>query len=210
MYKKFTLWVVLALPSFGVLAIENNEQIDKAVAFLEKACVTKGSSLDIQAEMNGTFMVKNIRQTGIDGSVVLTKTELEGFADAASALSASQADKMRECMQPHIDKILSVILTSQSEFKNEEIVIETKGIYFSVENLDSLMVEFSSSPYYFVQATEMVNSLKLKELHPAKTRAAMHIAESNGLIEYIKNDNGSGFVITNKGVNYVLKKGLVD
>ncbi|MCC4855099.1 hypothetical protein LMH78_04715 [Vibrio lentus] len=208
MFKQPFLTVVLSICVFHASASEsNNEQIDKAIGFLEKACVTKGSSLDINAELDGTFKIKNIKNTGVSGSVTLTKTELEGFADAASELSASQANAMRKCMQPHIDKILSVILTSQSEFENKEITIETKGTYFVVEDLDKVMLQFSLRPYFFIKPTEVI---KYVDIHPAKVRASLRIAQNNEFIEFLTNKNGSGFVITDKGVNYVLQKGLVE
>ncbi|HCE1578202.1 TPA: hypothetical protein ACF39K_004592 [Vibrio parahaemolyticus] len=200
--------MVLSLSVFHASASEDsNKPIDKAIGFLEKACVTKGSSLEINAELDGTFKIKNIKNAGVSGSVTLTQTELEGFADAASELSASQANAMRKCMQPHIDKILSVILTSHSEFDNQEITIETKGTYFVVEDLDKVMLQFSLRPYFFIKPIE---AIKYVNIHPAKVRASLRIAQNNEFIEYLTNDNGSGFVITDKGINYVLQKGLVE
>lgn len=95
----------------SVQAAETN--IDKAVTFLKDACVNSGSSFELKISGKGQFLVQKLFGTGVAGSVNLSKKELEGFADAASALNAKQATEMRACMRPHIDKILGAILNDK-------------------------------------------------------------------------------------------------
>ena len=89
--------------STGV-SLATDNKIDQATKFLKDACVTSGSSFEVRASVRGAFEVRRILGSGAIGSVTLTKKELQGFADAASALSAQQATEMRNCMKPHIDK----------------------------------------------------------------------------------------------------------
>lgn len=102
-----TLMAFVLLPH---ISIASETKITQATHFLKDACVTSGSTFELKATGNGSFQVKRLLGTSIAGSVILTKKELQGFADAASALSAQQATEMRNCMKPHIDKILNAIL----------------------------------------------------------------------------------------------------
>ncbi|MEJ8846893.1 hypothetical protein [Variovorax rhizosphaerae] len=72
--------------------------------------MTSGSSLDIQATGAGSLQLRSILGSGVKGSVTLSKKEVEGFADAASKISAEQATEMRNCMKPYIDKVLTALL----------------------------------------------------------------------------------------------------
>ena|SRR5579871_3217385 len=102
-----------ALAMLAVLQVSHadDKKISQATQFLKDACVTSGSSLDLKVTANGELQVRRLLGTGVQGSVTLTKKELQGFADSASALSAQQATEMRNCMKPYIDKILNVILS---------------------------------------------------------------------------------------------------
>lgn len=88
-------------------------QITQAIDFLKKACVTGGSSLDIRAAGDGSIILKRIGMSGARGSVRVERKNLEGLADATSAINAKQASEMRQCMKPYIDRILNVILAQK-------------------------------------------------------------------------------------------------
>jgi hypothetical protein len=104
---------VIALVMLVALQVghADDKKISQATQFLKEACVTSGSSLELKVTANGELQVRRLLGSGVEGSVTLTKKELQGFADSASALSAQQATEMRNCMKPYIDKILNVILS---------------------------------------------------------------------------------------------------
>lgn len=110
---KAVFQTVVTLVMLAVLPVSHadDKKISQATQFLKDACVTSGSSLDLKVTANGELQVRRLLGSGVQGSVTLTKKELQGFADSASALSAQQATEMRNCMKPYIDKILNVILS---------------------------------------------------------------------------------------------------
>lgn len=102
----FLMYIGLSHPLFA----GTSSNVETAITFLKAACVTSGVSLDIKASGDGSLQLRSLAESGIKGAVKLSKTEVEGFADAASTLSAQQASEMRVCMKPYIDKILCELL----------------------------------------------------------------------------------------------------
>lgn len=186
-----------------------SESVDKAIEFLKTACVTKGSSFDITATLDGSIKVKNLKDSGLNGSVTLSKKELEGFADAASKLSAEQATQMRACMKPYIDKILSILLTSNVSSMPKEIKIETSGAYFVTKEFDQLMVKVADEPNSWWSERD-ANASVSYQLHKAKVKAYFIIAEKNGLGKFEYGNSSNRFQLTDKGINYVLSRGLIN
>ncbi|CAH8206845.1 hypothetical protein [Vibrio aestuarianus] len=202
--NKYALILGLAMAS-PVHAAQN---VDKAVEFLEKACVTKGSSFEIKAAADGSIKVKNLLNSGVKGSVSLSKKELVGFADAASELSANQASEMRTCMKPYIDQILSVLLNPELSGNAKEVKINTEGQYFKTEEFDKVMLELSSSPNAWHTPEYISTAI---EMHPVKVKGYFNIASTNGLGKYMfPNDSTSQLQLTDKGVTYVLNRGLAN
>lgn len=109
--KFFSVFLYASMFLFGLTSAQS-KNVDQAIAFLRAACVTSGSSLEVKAVGGGSIQLRSILGSGVKGEISLSKTEVEGFANAASQISAQQANEMRNCMKPHIDKILAIILNS--------------------------------------------------------------------------------------------------
>ncbi len=205
--KYANLLFLSAVVSFQSVAANNDVEVDKAIDFLKTACVTSGSTLDISAEADGALNIKNIGKTGVSASVTVTHKQLEGLTDAASEFSVNQASEMRKCMQPYIERIISVYL--QGSAQPDEITIETPTNYFDLNEFNLVMSTFSEYPQTLVRFKD---ATRLIQLHPAKVDYYIKLAIKNELIYFYSPKNGkgdSGYVIDDKGVNYVLSKGLV-
>jgi hypothetical protein len=147
--------------------------------------------------------------TGIKGSVTLTKKELEGFADAASAVSAQQATEMRNCMKPYIDKILAAMLSGYITDSPQTYEIKTDGYYFVTEEFHKVIAYLASQaeqPSYTYQVARGAS------INQAKASHYIGIAAQNQLVQGAggwSSQYGSEYKITRKGLAYVLSKGLV-
>lgn len=200
--NKHKLILICVLFCGPVIAQNNNSSVQQAISFLKSACVTSGSSLDITATSGGTFQLKSTQSTGAQGSIILNKKELEGFADAASMVSAQQASEMRNCMKPYIDKILASLLTNGAVVGPKSFNVTTEGYYFVTEEFDKVMAVFAESdgrptPLNFV--TSKTN------LSIAKVRHYAEIARSNNLGN-LNEYSQITFLINRQGVAYVLSK----
>ena len=195
--------------SFDVVGPVEQSQIDEAVKFLNSACVTGGESLQITRTDSGSLNMKSLNNVD---SVTLNKSSLEGFADAASALGASQATEMRECMQPYVDKILSVMLTSYSQPGQSGPEISSE-MYFRTQDFDRVIKRLIDQgagirPSIYYDTRPRIN--------PTVFRHYTDIAIENGLldVEKVKNKtNGSEitftyYLLTRKGVSYAISRGL--
>jgi hypothetical protein len=197
-----TITVVLM---FSPLAkADDSSRVQKAIEFLKTACVTSGSSLELKASGDGSLKVRSILGSGVQGSITLTKKELEGFADAASELSAKQASEMRNCMKPYIDKILSSLLTGTASIEPKIISIETSGNYFVTAEFDRVIATVSTKPDRGWYVSHVAEKAKM---HPAKVKSYFIVADKNKLGRF---NSVGGFQLLDKGLNYVLAKRLVN
>ncbi len=204
MNKKVTLFLFTMLfiqPAGTVIAAED-ENVTKAIAFLKTACVTSGSSLEMEAGADGVT-VKNLLKGEVSGQIKITKNELEGFADAASRLGAEQADRMRECMKPYIDKILGALLMDTAVGNQQEYRIKTQGYAFHADDFDKLMRTLAEFPSEYLHINYLAQDSGLPE---AKVIHYANLALEN---EFATHDGNGGFKITNKGISYVVSRGLI-
>lgn len=175
LFFSLTLMMVLGFYSTVVLATPAvpTSNVETAIQFLKNACVTLGSSLEIQGAGEGALLLNNLGSNGITGSTRLSKKEFQGFADAASTLNAQQASEMRQCMQPYIDRILCELLQSCNSGGYNS---STQDWYFSNshgELISEIIVDqrFSNPQHYKVRVNNDCNSyfaLKIDEKTPAK------------------------------------------
>jgi hypothetical protein len=191
----------LALP---VEAQESkDERIQKAIEFLRTACVTKGSSLDFKVQGDGALRLRGLLGSGIKGSITLSKKELEGFADAASELSAQQASEMRKCMKPYIDRILGVMLSGHSEGNVEAFEIRADRNIFKTKEFDKI-ISFVANNTVDGNCNTVQYISRSTRFSKIKVRYYTGISFENGMMNY----SYSCPRITNKGIKYVLSKGL--
>ncbi|MEJ8846892.1 hypothetical protein [Variovorax rhizosphaerae] len=195
--------ITLVLYSFfaSIAHAQDATKVEQAIAFLRSACVTSGSTLEINGSGNGALQLRGTLPSGIQGSVQLSKREVEGLADAASQVSAAQATEMRNCMKPYIDKILTVMLTGGAVVGPDQMTIGTNGYYFLLDEFDRFMAAVAEKTGH----TKYIELSKATQLHVAKIRHYAGIARSNDL----GYDGGDSFSLNTKGVAYVLGKGLV-
>jgi hypothetical protein len=175
-------------------------KVQQAISFLQAACVTKGTSLDLKASGDGSLQVSKILTSGINGSVTLSKKELEGFADAASELSVKQASEMRECMKPYIDKIINALLTGTAEGFPKEVVIQTGGGYFVADEFDKLLIVMQQTPN---DNLTLYDIAKKSGLAIGKVFIYSDVAIKNQLATGIYPDHAK---ITLKGLNYIYSR----
>lgn len=179
--------------------------VEQALSILKTMCVTGGSSWNFEATGDGGLM---LRKVGASASVKLNKKELEGFADAASKINAQQATEMRECMKPHINKIIGTVLSGGSSAGPAKIEIETKGYPFVTVEFDKIIAAAAADPSG-VSITEIV---KTTGYSATKVTHYLMIANDNhmGFL-----DNGSSalinhkFKVFQKGISYVISRGLI-
>ena len=193
-----------------VFATDQPSNIEQAIAFLRTACVTSGSStaLEIVGTENGSFQLKDPANKG-NTTITLTRKELEGLADSASAFSAKQATEMRNCMQPHIDKIITAMLTGNATgFPNAQS-IETDGYPFVTAEFDVVISFLATKPFDRWPFADLTRSIKL---HPARVRHYLELAIKNGMAEPQSFPSMEGacpcYEITDKGTAYVIARGL--
>ncbi|ENM5736198.1 hypothetical protein DU972_003843 [Vibrio mimicus] len=201
-----TLGVLIAMPAFGS---QKSAEVERAIDFLQTACVTSGSQLNISADAEGALSIKKIKSTGASASIKIEHKQIEGFADAASKLSASQATEMRECMKPYIERIISVYLQGTVEPEPKSVTIETQGGYFVLQEFDLVMTQFANHPKTIIGFRDAAQMI---DLHPAKIELYLNLAIKNDFIYFYNSqdkDRSSGYVIDKNGISYVLSKGLV-
>ncbi|MUJ23710.1 hypothetical protein [Aliivibrio fischeri] len=204
-----SLIIMNVLVSMPVLGAGKTNEVEQAIEFLKTACVTSGSELNISADAEGALSIKKIKSSGISASVKVSHKQIEGFADAASKLSANQASEMRECMKPYIERIISVYLQGVTEVAPQAIQIETQGTYFDLNEFNLVMSKFAEHPQTVIR---FFDAKRLIDLHPAKIDYYIKTAMRNDMIYFhTPNDDkgNSGYVIHDKGVSYVLSKNLL-
>lgn len=197
---------LLCLIQMGSQAVaQTSPRVEQAITFLKAACVTGGSSLDLRIGGDGSLQINSIQNAGIHGTITLTKKELEGFADAASELAAQQASEMRSCMKPHVDRILSALLSGGSAGSPASVTIQTDGNYFVAAEFDKVLAAASTRPDHQWNIEPLARDANV---HPAKVRFYLEIASDNKLGYY--SPNFHTFQLNRKGVNYVLSRDLVN
>jgi hypothetical protein len=176
-----------------------DERIQKAIEFLRTACVTKGSSLDFKIQGDGALRLRGLLGSGIKGSITLSKKELEGFADAASELSAQQASEMRKCMKPYIDRILGAMLSGHTTGDKEVFTIQAEGNYFRTKEFDLVVIYVANNSCHNVSYISNISDINI-----VKIRYYVNVMYENQM------SDSTGYpCITAKGDRYLLSKGLV-
>lgn len=178
--------------------------VEQAIAFLKAACVTGGSSLDIKVTGDGGLLLRNVLASGVKGSVTVTKKELEGFVDAASAVGGQQASEMRACMKPYIDKILSAMLSEGTASKPETISINADGNFFVTAEFDRVISLIASEPTRIWNTESLARESGVSQ---AKILLYISTAVANGLAGSVA--GGEYMKVNQKGIKYALAKGLV-
>lgn len=196
------IFIVFTGQAFGQTRFPPN--VEQAVAFLKAACVTGGSSLDIKVTGDGGLLLRNIIASGVKGSVSITKKELEGLADAASAVAGQQASEMRACMKPHIDRILSALLSQGSAVKPEAITINADGGFFITAEFDRVLKVAADDPTNFLTVDELSTKSGVSK---GKVLLYIAVAKENNLAS--SGFSGESLKIKEKGIKYALAKGLI-
>lgn len=96
--------------------------IQRAVKFLETACVNTGKHQKFEVEGGVDASWRGLTKSLAQGKARYTQEEIEGLGDSLNAFSSQQASEARRCMQPYIKRILDLILfdaTPRSEGLSE-------------------------------------------------------------------------------------------
>ncbi len=195
--------VAMASASLPVVAHGAPTQVESAIEFLKQACVTGGSSVDVRATGDGSLQIVQGGVSGpVTGAVLVQRKQLDGLADAASEFAAQQANEMRACMKPYIDKIITTMLAGASSGP-KVVSIQTDGGYFVTSEFDAVMASAAEKPTGSVSVGDVS---RLTKLHPAKVTLYFNVADRNSLGYTV---SGGNFYIAAKGIEYVLARDLV-
>lgn len=83
-----------------------------AVKFMQAACAS-GEKIQVEGKANGGI---SILKKGGSGSFEFSRTELNGMVSSVNeSIRVEENRQIRECMQPHIAKIISMIATQNDE-----------------------------------------------------------------------------------------------
>lgn len=126
---RYAVVVVAAALSTAAHAVSQN--IETAIAFLKEACVTSGSAtaIDISVATDGGLVIRKDKQSANTGnSVTITRKEMQGLADSASAVAAQQASEMRACMKPYVDRIVTALLDATADQGPRNTDIKTEAL----------------------------------------------------------------------------------
>ena len=183
--------------------------VDEAISFLKTACVISGEKLSIDAGVGGSLSIKKLKNSGASVSIEFSREKIEGLTNEINRHSASQASEMRQCMKPYIDKILNIYFTGSAEQETQKVEVEVPGSYFSVAELDEVLVVLANQPKTLFSFNDVVDRVNI---HPAKVRSCLETGIANELlVYYISNADKKlkGYVLESKGLDYVLNKGLI-
>lgn len=205
------LILTIMLLGIGMVVPANADNIDKAVDIVQRMCVAKSGSLEVEVEASGEFRLKRLLGAGVEASVSLSEKEVEGVLGKLDKFSAAQATQMRECMKPYIDKIIEKLIGGPDAGKKRDIVIKDIGSAFKISTFDRVMcgVVHVLHDRRFASERNVITVRHLESVISGINSLSIHyhatIGLQNGMFEMI-DDNS--FRITFKGVEYVTSKNL--
>lgn len=100
--------LVISIFIFNNAFAETENKIDTAVKVVEQLCLS-GTEYGISADVDGNITIKSFNPKG-SGSVTLNVREVSGATSFQNDLRIIADDKVRECTQKHIGRILDAIL----------------------------------------------------------------------------------------------------
>ncbi len=112
-------------------------------------------------------------------------------------------------MKPYIDKILNIYFTGSTEQEVKKVEVEVPGSYFSLDELDEVLVVLANAPKTAFSFKDIVQRVSI---HPAKVRSCLETGIANELLFYYVSNKGKkveGYALKSKGLDYVLSKGLI-
>lgn len=209
--------IIFFTPLSNAQPTTHDTNMNKVIEFLKVACVATGKLQVLKVEGGAKFKLRNIFSSGAETSVSFTRQELEGFADATSKLNAQQASEMRECMKPHINKIIGKMIgvNAGKQTDSAQSSISTDDQYFDVKEFNNVLAAYAESPDQQFFNRNIKSNLESKfNLKMSKTKIA-HYSNIAYKKQYLNKfeepcENEKAYKITGKGLNYVLQQGLLD
>lgn len=140
LHALFALILLFPQPAFA----QNHENIDKAINLIKTLCISTGKKLEIDAKGQAGITLRQLKDNGISGEVHISQQEFEGFSEALQALSEQQATQARECMKPHIGRLLDAILgaqsTSQKQISQADIQVITAKVMKKYASIAQILI----------------------------------------------------------------------
>jgi hypothetical protein len=141
------------------------ERIKLAIDFIKQACL-RGEDIEIVGKGDAGI---TLRKKGVAGEVDFSYKDIPGFAkDAKEETRASQNDKIRECMDRRVDKIIDALLGPQ---KGSELSRKT-NLYLSIKE----------------SATDLAERAEVASI-PGSIEAKNFIVEYNRLLQEAKDES---------------------
>jgi hypothetical protein len=112
--------MLLLIIIFGIIGVicpstarsQDIERIKLAIEFIKQTCL-RGEDIEVIGKGDAGVI---LRKKGVGGEINFSYKDIPGFArDAKEETRASQNDKIRDCMERRIDKVLDALLGPQKE-----------------------------------------------------------------------------------------------
>lgn len=141
--------MLLVVAAFGMPAYSSNDdKIQTAVDVVESLCLS-GTEYGISADLDGNITIKNFKPEG-SGSVTLNAREAKGATAFQSDLRIIADQKIRECTQTQIGRILDAVLETT---KQADIITPTNTTLGKAKYLGSVPGRLVLN--YFVDGHEL-------------------------------------------------------
>ncbi|MDU9050414.1 MAG: hypothetical protein Q3M30_16335 [Candidatus Electrothrix sp. Rat3] len=101
---------------------DDSKNVDKAISFLHAACVTGGEKVTFEVNGVSGITLQKWKENKIEGEVSFKREELKGITGELTEFSLMQAQDIRDCMKPHIKKIIDFLLDSPNMSKKDKQV----------------------------------------------------------------------------------------
>ncbi len=113
--RKFTIALIVGFIFFPLTAIADPD-MDKNVDLMVRLCIAGGHTETTNGNVGGdaNISLRSLDVHGnLKGDLKITKSNAEGLVNgidnAISALAASQADKVRDCLKPVRDRLIEIL-----------------------------------------------------------------------------------------------------
>lgn len=131
---------------------QNSNKVNIAIEFLKSACVSKGKKVEIEAKGKAGLTIRQLKDAGVNAEVSFSEKEVEGLVTELNEIEARQANEIRECMKPYIDKILNVILGLEESPQPKKESVDIKPISIPRLTDDDLGVKYVDDIAKFISS----------------------------------------------------------
>lgn len=134
MFEIRILYFLFLFVSLNSIAA-TSEEVAKTTEILRSLCLA-GSAYTIEADGDGSL---KILKKSVNGSIKFSKKELNGVVDVSDEDRRDELDSIRNCIKPHIKKIIEASLSTDKKILKDEN--ENKKILKDKKDIDNFLYE---------------------------------------------------------------------